>query len=99
MKELENEVIEGIYANRLRSLLSIGRENFIQRGVWGQNVLSMENLYKTSIMLPPIVLGDGCTTPVVPTTIPTSPQAMEQWIEQIIKIEVSIDQFIRACRL
>jgi hypothetical protein len=99
MKELENEVVEGLYANQLRALLSIGRENFIQRGVWGQNVLSMENLYKNSIMLPPIALGDGYTTPVVPTTIPTSPQAIEQWIDQIIKIEVSIEQFIRACRL
>lgn len=99
MKDLENEVVEGLYAEQLRALLSIGRANFIQRGVWGQNVLSIENLHKTSIMLPPIVLGDGYTTPVVPTTIPTSPQAMEQWIDQIIKIEVSIEQFIRACRL
>lgn len=99
MKELEDEIIEGIYAEKLRFLLSTGRENFIQRGVWGQNVLSMENLHQTSMMLPPIVLGDGYTTPVIPKTIPTSPQAMEQWIEQIIKIEVSIEQFIRACRL
>jgi len=99
MKELENHVMEGIYTDKLRSLLSIGRGNFIQRGVWGQNVLSMENLHKTSIMLPPIVLGDGYITPVVPTTIPTTQQAVEQWIEQIIKIEVSIEQFIRACRL
>ena len=99
MKELENEAMEGLYANQLRALLSIGRENFIQRGVWGQNVLSIENLHKTSIMLPPIVLGDGYTTPVVPKTIPTTPRAMEQWIEQINKIESSIDQFIRACRL
>ena len=50
-------------------------------------------------MLPPIVLGDFYTTPVVPKTIPTTPRAMEQWIEQINKIESSIDQFIRACRL
>jgi len=99
MQELENEVIEGLYADQLRDLLSIGRENFMQRGVGGQNVLSIENLYKTSIMLPPIVLGDGYTTAVVPTTIPTSPQAVEQWIDQIIQIEVSIEQFIRACRL
>ena len=99
MKELENEVVEGLYADQLRALLSIGRGNFIQRGVWGQNVLSIENLHKTSMMLPPIVLGDGYTTPVVPTTIPTSPQAVEQWIDQIIKIEVSMEQFIRACRL
>ena len=50
-------------------------------------------------MLPPIVLGDGYTTPVVAKTIPTSPQAMEEWIDQIINIEVSIEQFIRSCRL
>ena len=98
MKELESEIIEGIYVGRLRYLLSIGRKNFIQRGVWGQNVLSMENLHQTAIMLPPIVLGDGYTTPVVATTIPTNPQAMDRWIDQIIKIEGSIEQFIRACR-
>lgn len=99
MKELEDEVMEGLYADQVRALLSIGRENFLQRGVWGQNVLSIENLHKTSIMLPPIVLGDGYTTPVVPTTISTNPQAVGRWIEQIINIEVSIEQFLRACRL
>jgi hypothetical protein len=98
MQELEDEVIEGLYADQLRALLSIGRENFVHRGVWGQNVLSMENLHKTSIMLPSIVLGDGYTVPVVPTTIPTNPQGVEQWIDQIIKIEISIEQFVRACR-
>lgn len=98
MKELKNEVIEGIYAVQIEALLSIGRENFIQRGVWGRSVLSMENLFKTSIMLPPVVLGDGYITPVVPTTISASQQVIEKWIQQIISIEVSIDQFIRACR-
>lgn len=98
MKELKDEVIEGLYAKQVKDLLSIGRENFIRRGVWGQNVLSMENLHKTSIMLPPIVLGDGYITPVVPTTISGSQQTVEQWIDQIISIEVSIEQFIRACR-
>lgn len=98
MKELNNEVIEGIYAEQVEALLSIGRENFVQRGVWGRNVLSIENLYKTSLILPPIVLGDGYITPVVPTTISASQQAVEKWINQIISIEVSVDQFIRACR-
>jgi hypothetical protein len=98
MKELENEVIEGLYADQLKFLISIGRENFMQRGIWGKTVLSMENLYKTSIMLPPIVLGDGCSTPVVPTTIFPRPQAVEQWIDEVINLEISIDQFIRACR-
>jgi hypothetical protein len=99
MQELENEVIEGLYADQLRDLLSIGRENFIQRGVWGQNILSIENLHKTSIKLPLIVLGDGYIIPVAYTNIPASPESMEQWIDRIINIEVSIDQFIRACRL
>jgi hypothetical protein len=98
MKDLENEIIEGLYPNQLRILLSIGRENFVQRGVCGHNVLSIENLFKTSIMLPPIVLGDGYITPVVSTTIPTNPIVFDQWIDKIIKIEVSIEQFIRACR-
>lgn len=98
MKELKNEVMEGIYTEQIKALLSVGRENFIQRGVWGQSVLSIENLYKNSIMLPPIVLGDGYITSVVPTTLSTSPQAVEQWIDQIINIEGSIEQFIRACR-
>ncbi len=98
MKKLEDEIIEGKYANKLRDLLVIGRENFIHRGVWGQNVLSMENLRKTSVTLPPIVLGDGYIAPIVSKTIPTTPQAIEEWIDQIIEIEVSIDQFIRACR-
>jgi len=99
MKELENEVIEGIYTDQLRMLLSIGRKNFIQRGVWGQNVLSIETLSKTSLMLPPIVLGDGYAASVVFTTIPTNTQALEEWIDQIIKIEVSVERFIRGCRL
>ncbi|NJL22057.1 MAG: hypothetical protein HC895_16585 [Leptolyngbyaceae cyanobacterium SM1_3_5] len=99
MRELDSEILEGDHADQLRSLLSVGRANFVQRGIWGQNVLSMETLNKTSIMLPPIVLGDGYITPVVATTIPTSSQALQQWIEQTAKIEVSIDKFIRACRL
>ena len=99
MQELENEVIEGLYADQLRNLLSIGRENFIQRGVWGQNILSTENLSTTSMKLPPIILGDGYIIPVTYSTIPTSPESMEQWIDRIINIEVSINQFIRACRL
>ena len=32
MKELEDEVMEGLYADQVRALLSIGRENFLQRG-------------------------------------------------------------------
>jgi hypothetical protein len=99
MQELENEVIEGLYADQLRNLLSIGRENFIQRGVWGQNILSIENLSKTSMKLPLIVLGDGFIIPVAYTTISTSQESMDQWIDRIINIEVSINQFIRACRL
>lgn len=99
MQELENEIIEGLYADQLRNLLSIGRENFIQRGVWGGNILSIENLQKTSMKLPPIILGDGYIIPVTNTTIPTSQESMDQWIDRIINIEVSIDRFIRACRL
>ena len=49
--------------------------------------------------LPPIILGDGYIIPVTNTTIPTSQESMDQWIDRIINIEVSIDQFIRACRL
>jgi len=99
MGELEDEILEGNYADKLRSLLSVGRENFIRRGVWGEHVLSMTTLNTTSMMLPPIILGDGYTTPVVSSTIPTSPQDIEQWIDEIVKIGGSIEQFIRACRL
>jgi len=98
MEELENEIIDGLYSDGLKTLLSIGRNNFTERGIWGQNVLSMENLQKNSIMLPPIVLGDGFVTPVAPKTIPIGQEDMDQWIEQIIDIEVSLDRFIRACR-
>ncbi|MBD2717998.1 hypothetical protein [Synechococcus sp. FACHB-909] len=98
MKELDKDVIKGIYADQANALLSIGRENFEQRGVWGRNVLSMENLYNKSIVLPPVVLGDGCITPVVPTRRPASLQPIEDWIDQMINIEVSVDQFVRACR-
>lgn len=98
MQELENKILEGIYSEKLRSLMAIGRDNFIKRGIWGQHVLSIENIHKNSIVLPPIVLGDGFTTPVSQNSIPTSQQEMDQWIEEIIQIEVYIDNFIRACR-
>jgi hypothetical protein len=99
MKELQKEIIDGTYSSKLKCLLSIGRENFTHRGVWGETVLSMENLSQTSIILPPVVLGDGYTTPIVSNTIPTNSQDIEEWINAIIKIEVSIDRFIHACRL
>lgn len=98
MKELENEVLDGRYSTRLRSLLSIGRRNFTRRGVWGQNVLSIENLQSTSMTLPPIILGDGFVTPVTSKTIQFSQEDMEQWIDQVIDIEVSLNQFVQACR-
>ncbi len=59
MKQLENQIVEGIYAEQLRSLLSIGRENFVKRGTWGQNVLSMENLHQTSMGSNAILLDDS----------------------------------------
>jgi hypothetical protein len=98
MQNLEDEVIEGMYADKLRDLLSIGRENFIQRGIWGQNILSIENLHKTSMKLPLIVLGDGHIVPVAHTTVSTSSKDMDKWINEMINIEVSIGQFMHACR-
>lgn len=98
MEELENKILDGRYSNQLKSLISVGRQNFTKRGVCGQNELSMNSLSQTSIMLPPIVLGDGFVTPINPTTLPIGQEDMEQWIERIIEIEASINGFIQACR-
>jgi hypothetical protein len=98
MKELETEIIDGIYTEQLKNLLSVGRQNFIQRGIWGQNGLSMETLTKTPLILPPIVLADGYTIPLVENTIFITQKDMDKWIEKIFEIEISMDEFIRACR-
>ncbi len=98
MKKLEDEVIQGKYTQKLLSLLATGRQNFECRGVWGENVLSMETLNQDLMYLPPIVLGDQYTVSVASKTIPISPKEMEEWIDQIVNIEVSIGQFIRSCR-
>jgi hypothetical protein len=99
MKRLDDEIINGDHTDRLMYLLMIGRKNFTERGVWGKNVLSMENFGKNSIILPPICLGDGYITPAIINTIPTNRRGLEQWIEQVIEIESSVNNFIRACRL
>uniref|UniRef100_UPI00286E2346 hypothetical protein n=1 Tax=Chamaesiphon sp. VAR_69_metabat_338 TaxID=2964704 RepID=UPI00286E2346 len=99
MKGLDNQILDGDHIDRLIHLLCIGRKNFIERGVWGKNILSMENLIGNSIKLPPVCLGDGYITPVTINTMPTNRRVLEQWIEQVIKIESSMNSFIRACRL
>ena len=62
MKRLDDEIIDGDHTDRLMYLLMIGRKNFTERGIWGKNVLSMENFGKNSIILPPVCLGDGYIT-------------------------------------
>jgi hypothetical protein len=99
MEKLEKEIIDGDHTNRLRYLLTVGRKNFTERGIWGKNVLSMENFGKNPIILPPICLGDGYITPTIINTMPTNRRVLEQWIEQVIEIESSVNNFIRACRL
>ncbi len=99
MKKLEKEIIDGDHTNRLRYLLTVGRKNFTERGIWGKNVLSMENFGKNSIILPPVCLGDGYITSAIVNTMPTNRKDLEQWIEQVIEIESSVNNFIRACRL
>ncbi|HIK06102.1 MAG TPA: hypothetical protein IGS40_15525 [Trichormus sp. M33_DOE_039] len=98
MQELEYEILDGRYSNKLRLLLSIGRYNFVQRGIWGQNTLSMENLLQTTMQLPPVVLGDQFVVPVTSKSIQFRPDEMDQWIDEIINIEASLDRFIQACR-
>lgn len=98
MQELEYEILDGRYSNKLRLLLSIGRYNFVQRGIWGQNTLSMENLLQTTMQLPPVVLGDQFVVPVTSKSIPFRPDEMDQWIDEIINIEASLNRFIQACR-
>lgn len=98
MDELKSDIVDGIYKNQLKYLLSLGKENFAKRGIFGKNGLSIENLHQNSMTLPPIVLGDGSTTNVAQKITSDTPQGIEKWIEDIVEIEVSIDQFLRACR-
>lgn len=97
--ELRNNIINGIHVDKLKFLLSVGKNNITKRGIWGQNYLSVEKLSQSQIMLPPIMLGDGYFTPISPNVLPFNQEFMEKWIDQIIDIEGSIEQFIRACRL
>jgi hypothetical protein len=98
LEELKSRILQGKYSEQLKLLLLVGRKNFIERGVWGENILSIKNLYKTSMILPPIVLGDSFVTPITQNTIPISPQSMNNWIDQIVEIESRISKFVNACR-
>ncbi|MBE9045561.1 hypothetical protein IQ255_14310 [Pleurocapsales cyanobacterium LEGE 10410] len=99
MDQLKSNIVNGIHVDKLKLLLSVGKENVVQRGIWGENYLSVENLYQSQITLPPIVLGDGYSTPISPKMLPINQEFIDMWIDQIIDIEGSIEQFIRACRL
>lgn len=100
MEALKNEIIYGSYVDELINLLIVGKVNFTKRGIWGQNVLSLENLENNSILLPPIVLGDEFIVPVFPnTTIHTRQNNIKQWMDDMIEIELRMDKFVRACRL
>lgn len=98
MEQVRNEQIKGGYSDQAESLLSIGRDNFTRRGVWGRGVLSMEGMYSSSIRLPPVVLGDGHITPINPSNTYVDPQSIKRWIDAIVDIESSANKFIRACR-
>jgi hypothetical protein len=98
IQQVRNEQIEGSYSDQAESLLSIGRDNFTQRGVWGRGALCMEGMYSPSIRLPPVVLGDGHVTPVNPSNTCINPQSIEKWIDAIVGIESSANKFVRACR-
>ena len=99
MEELRNEIIDGVFLVDLMFLLDIGIENFIHRGIWGQNVLSLETLEQNLMFLPPIVLADESMISIFPNTIPTRASSIKEWMENLLAIELRMDKFIRACRL
>jgi hypothetical protein len=99
MEELRNEIIDGVFLDDLMFLLNIGMENFIHRGIWGQNVLSLETLEQNSIFLPPIVLADESIISIFPNTVTTHPSDIKKRMENLLAIELRMDKFIRACRL
>ncbi len=98
LEKLESGILQGRYSERLRLLLSVGRKNLIERGVWGQNILSIKNFNRTSMILPPIVLGDECVVSITNNTIPLSVQPINEWIDQIIDIQSRMSNFVDACR-
>lgn len=98
MEELEGMIIDGRYADNLRHLLSIGRNNFMKRGIYGQEVLSLTNLVSTDIKLPLILLGDGTIVPINHNYSINEADDMYEWLNESVEIELRISEFLEACR-
>jgi hypothetical protein len=98
MEELQRIIIDGKYTDKLKSLVSIGISNFSKRGIYGKNVLSLDNLFSTEIKLPPILLGDECIVSINKNSYLSDANELSEWLYESMEIEMRINNFLKACR-
>jgi hypothetical protein len=101
MSNLSREILDGDLTSRLKNLLSIGRKNYVKRGIYGKHKPCINSLLlmKKDLSLPPIVLGDGNIFDVelFHDSSQYSPNSIDAWIDYVWDLEKRLREFQRAC--
>jgi hypothetical protein len=100
---LTREAMEENYISQyttLKKLLSISKENFQKRGIYGDHELCLKSLVTKDdncLKLPPILLGDDEIVQLGNEAIEQHYQGLEEWIEYVWGIEDKLREFNKAC--